>query len=285
MIPTPFDYEVATSVDHAVSLLRSAGEEPRLLAGGHSLLPLMKLRLARATTLVDIGRLDELRHVREDGGSIAVGALSRHHDLDSSALLRDACPILADAAGQIGDPQVRHRGTIGGSIAHGDPASDLPTVLLALDAELVVRGSEGERRIAAGEFFLGPFTTALGPDEILTEIRVPRLPGTWGSTYLKFGRRAQDWAIVGVAAVVERSDGRIGRAAIGLTNMGPTPVRATATEAALRGVEVTDGAAISAAASQAAEGAEPPYDTYATAEYRAALAQVLVRRAVQAALG
>jgi carbon-monoxide dehydrogenase medium subunit len=284
MIPTPFDYEVATSLEHAVSLLAGGGEEAKLLAGGHSLLPLMKLRLARPTALVDIGGLDELREVREQGEAIAIGALSRHHDLERSELLREACPLLAHAAGQIGDPQVRHRGTIGGSIAHGDPASDLPAVLLALDAELVIRGGDGERRIAAADFFLRPFETALEPHEILIEVRVPRLRETCGSTYLKFGRRAQDWAIVGVAAVVERTDGRIERAAIGLTNMGPTPVRAAATEASLSGIETVDESAISAAASRAADGAEPPFDTYATAEYRAALAEVLVRRAVRAAL-
>lgn len=285
MIPTAFDYEIATSLDHAQSLLRDGGEEARLLAGGHSLLPLMKLRLARATMLVDIGRLDELRYVRSEGDGIAIGALTRHHDVERSALLREACPLLAQAAGQIGDPQVRHRGTIGGSIAHGDPASDLPAVLLALDAELVTRGRDGERTIAAADFFVGPFMTGLEPDEILTEIRVPRLREGCGSTYLKFNRRAQDWAIVGVAAVVDCTGGEIERAGIGLTNMGATPVRATATEAALAGIEVADASAISAAAGHAAAGLEPPFDTYATAEYRTALVEVLVRRAVRAALG
>jgi carbon-monoxide dehydrogenase medium subunit len=285
MIPTAFDYEIATSLDHALSLLQGGGDDTKLIAGGHSLLPLMKLRLAGATALVDIGRLDELRHVREEGSAIAIGALTRHHDLGRSELLREACPVVAQAASQIGDPQVRHRGTIGGSIAHGDPASDLPAVLLALDAELVTRRGEGERRIAAADFFKGPFTTALEPDEILTEIRVPRLRETSRSTYLKFSRRAQDWAIVGVAAVVDCAEGKIETAAIGLTNMGPVPVRATRTETALAGVETTDEAAISAAAAHAAAGLEPPFDTYATAEYRTALTGVLVRRAVRAALG
>lgn len=285
MIPTAFDYEIATSLDHAQSLLRAGGEEAKLLAGGHSLLPLMKLRLARVTMLVDIGRLDELRGVRAEGDGIAIGALARHHDLERSALLREACLLLAQAAGQIGDPQVRHRGTIGGSIAHGDPASDLPAVLLALDAEIVTRGRDGERTIAAADFFVRPFMTALGPDEILTEIRVPRLREGCGSTYLKFSRRAQDWAIVGVAAVVDCTGGEIERVSIGLTNMGPTPVRAAAAEAALTGVDAADESRISAAAAQAAAGLEPPFDTYATAEYRSALVEVLVRRAVKASIG
>ena len=285
MIPTAFDYEIATSLDHAQSLLRDGGEDAKLLAGGHSLLPLMKLRLAQVTMLVDIGRLDELRGVRTEGDGIAIGALTRHHDLERSALLREACPLLAQAAGQIGDPQVRHRGTIGGSIAHGDPASDLPAVLLALDAELVAGGRDGERTIAAADFFVRPFITALEPDEILTEIRVPRLRDGCGSTYLKFNRRAQDWAIVGVAAIVDCMDGRIERVSIGLTNMGSTPVRAAATEAALTGIDAADESRISAAAAQAAAGLEPPFDTYATAEYRSALVEVLVRRAVEASIG
>jgi carbon-monoxide dehydrogenase medium subunit len=285
MIPTAFDYEVATSLDHALALLGGGGEEARLIAGGHSLLPLMKLRLARPTALVDIGRLDELRHVREKGDLIAIGALTRHHDLERSELLGEACPALARAASQIGDPQVRYRGTIGGSIAHGDPASDLPAVLLALDAEFVTRSEEGERTIPAADFFLRPFVSALEPHEILTEIRVPRLREASGSTYLKFSRRAQDWAIVGVAAVVDCADGVIEKAAIGLTNMGPTPVRATKTEAALVGIDTADESAISAAAGHATAESDPPFDTYATAEYRTALAEVLVHRAVRAALG
>ncbi len=283
MIPAPFDYEVATSVDHAASLLAGGGDDASLLAGGHSLLPLMRLRLARPALLVDIGRLDELRYIREDGDAVAIGALTRHHDLAGSPILAESCGIVAGAAGQIGDPQVRHRGTIGGSIAHADPASDMPAVLLALGAELVATGPGGSRSIAASDFFVGPFISALEPDEVLTEIRVPKLGGETGSAYLKFNRRAQDWAIVGVAAVVERENGSIRQAAIGLTNMGGVPVRATAVEQALSGADPAGGA-VSSAAAHAADGTEPPRDTHASSEYRAHLARVLVRRAVEAAL-
>ncbi len=283
MIPALFDYEVATSVEHAASLLAGGGDEASLLAGGHSLLPLMRLRLARPALLVDIGRLDELRYIREEGDAIAIGALTRHHDLAASGLLAESCGIVASAAGQIGDPQVRHRGTIGGSIAHADPASDMPAVLLALQAELVATGPGGSRSIAASDFFVGPFISALEAGEILTEIRVPKLGGETGSAYLKFNRRAQDWAIVGVAAVVERENGAISRAAIGLTNMGGVPLRATAVERALAGAE-SSGEAVATAAARSADGAEPPRDTHASSEYRAHLARVLVRRAVEAAL-
>ena len=285
MIPSAFDYEIATSPDHATSLLREGGEDARLIAGGHSLLPLMKLRLARPTLLVDIGRLDDLRYVREDGDRLVIGALTSHHELESSGLLAEACPLLSEAAGQIGDPQVRHRGTVGGSIAHGDPASDLPAVLLALNAELAVRGGQGERTIAIGDFFQMPFVTALESDEMLAEIRIPRVGSSGGCAYLKFSRRAQDWAIVGVAAVVQTEGDRIERAAIGLTNMGGTPLRAEAAETALTGLDVGDGKGIRAAAGRAADETDPPQDIDASAEYRAALARILVDRAVRAALG
>ena len=219
MIPARFDYEVAESVEQAIELLGS-GADAKLLAGGHSLLPLMKLRFAQPALLVDIGRLSQLSYVREDGDRIAIGALTRHHDVANDELLREANPLVAHTAGGIGDPQVRHMGTIGGSVAHGDPAADFPAVLVALEAELVARGPDGERTIASGDFFRGFLETALGPQEVLTEIRVPRLAGA-GWAYLKFQRRAQDWATVGVAAV--RSNGS---ARVALTNMGPTPVRA-----------------------------------------------------------
>jgi carbon-monoxide dehydrogenase medium subunit len=277
MIPAKFDYEVAESVDHAVALL---GEKPdaKLLAGGHSLLPAMKLRLARPACLVDIGRLSDLSYVQEEGGTIAVGALTRHRDVAASPALREHCPIVAHAAGQVGDPQVRHRGTIGGSLAHGDPASDLPTVVLALGGELVARGPEGDRAIAATEFFTGVFETALAPDEVLVEIRVPKLGPDWGWSYQKMSRRAQDWATVAVAAVVERVGGTIARASIGLTNMGATPLRATGAEEALAG-----GGSIEDAAALAAEGTDPPSDTAASADFRRHLARVLTRRALEEA--
>ena len=267
MIPAAFEYERAGSVDEALELL-GRDDETRLLAGGHSLIPLMRLRFARPSLLVDIGRLDDLRFVRDDGERIAIGALSRHADLAGSDTLRNACPVLAEAAGHIGDPQVRHRGTIGGSLAHADPASDLGTVLLALDAELVARGPGGERVIPAASFFTGPFDTALERQEVLTEIRVPK--GAEG-TYLKYARRAQDWATVGVAAV--RVGGRV---QVGLTSMGATPMRASGVEEAL-----ASGASAAEAAARAGEGTSPRGDANASPEYRAHLAQVLVRRALE----
>ena len=271
MIPAPFEYEVAASLDDAIELLGQS-EDAKLLAGGHSLLPLMKLRFARPATLVDIGRLSDLRYVREDGDRIAIGALSRHRDLQTDALLAKSCGILSYTAGLVGDPQVRHRGTIGGSVAHGDPASDLPTVLLCLDAEFVVRGPEGERTVEASDFFTGVFETALGPRDVLTEIRVPKLTG--GFAYEKFNRRAQDWATVGVAAVASN-----GGAKVALTSMGATPLRASAVEQALSG-----GASPADAAQKADEGTSPASDTAASSDFRRHLARVLTARALETAL-
>ena len=272
MIPAPFDYEVARSPEHAIELLGER-EDAKLLAGGHSLLPLMKLRLAVPSLLVDIGRLRDLAYVRPDGDRVAIGALTTHHEVHSSEVLRQLCPLLAETAGMVGDPQVRHRGTIGGSVAHADPASDIPTVLVALDAELVLRGPEGERTVPAGSFFRGLFESELGPRDILTEIRVPRLDGGAGWSYQKFNVRAQDWAIVGVAAVT-----RDGSAAVALTNMGETPLRARGVEEALAA-----GASPAEAAERAPEGTSPPGDALASAEYRRALARVLTRRALEEA--
>jgi aerobic carbon-monoxide dehydrogenase medium subunit len=272
VIPASFDYEVAESVDHAIELLGS-GPEAKLLAGGHSLLPFMRLRLARPELLVDVGRLGELSYVKEDGEAIAIGALTRYHDLERSEVLRAACPILAYAAGMVGDPQVRHRGTIGGSVAHCDPASDAPTILLALDAELVVRGPDGERRLPVAESFGGFLQTALDPQEVLTEIRVPAAAESW--SYQKHTRRAQDWPTVGVAAV--RANGG---ARVAFTNMGPTAVRANGVEEAL-----SSGADPAAAAERAAEGTSPPSDHNGSAEFREHLARVLTRRALEEALG
>ena len=271
MIPAKFDYVRATSADEAVSLLQEHGDEAKLLAGGHSLLPLMKLRLATPSVLVDVGRVRELSYVRDAGDHIAVGALTRHRDLEIDETLRREVPILSRVAGLVGDPQVRHRGTIGGSIAHGDPASDLPGVVLALGATLVARGPQGTREIAATEFFRGFLDTALASDEMLTEIRVPKVAGA-GWSYQKFNRRAQDWAIVGVAAV------RNGVTGVALVNMGSMPLRATAVEQALRG-----GASAADAAEHAAEGTEAPADLSAGTEYREHLARVLVRRALEEA--
>lgn len=279
MMPAAFDYEVAESVDHALELLRTK-EDPKLIAGGHSLLPLMKLRLARPATLVDIGRLGDLRGVRDAGDHLAIGGLTRHHDLNNDPLARQHCPLISYVAGLVGDPQVRHRGTIGGSLAHGDPASDLPTICLALDAVIVARGPNGERTIDATGFFNGFFETALGDDEIITEVRVPKT-GASGWSYLKFRQRSLDWATVGVAAVVGASNGSIQGARIALTNMGQTPLRASATEAALAGAPRD---AVAQAAEKADEGTDPPSDTWASADFRRHLVKVLTGRAVEEAL-
>jgi carbon-monoxide dehydrogenase medium subunit len=279
VIPAAFDYERAESVEQAVQLLGQHGEDAKLIAGGHSLLPLMKLRLARPTVLVDIDRLSDLEYVRDGGDHVEIGALTRMHALVDDPVLKEHCGLLAYAAGQVGDPQVRHRATIGGSVAHGDPASDPPTILLTLDASFVARGPGGERTIPAGEFFTSLFETVLAPDEVLTAIRTPKLNGA-GWSYQKFHRRAIDWAIVGVAAVVERSNGSVSSARIGLTNMGLTPLRASAVEGALSG-----GGDIAAAAEHAPQGTSPPSDTNASDEYRRELSKILVRRAVEEALG
>jgi carbon-monoxide dehydrogenase medium subunit len=265
MIPSKFDYTLAESVEHAIELL---GQDPeaKLLAGGHSLIPLMKTRLARPSKLIDIGRLG-LAGVTDGGDHLVVGALTRHADLEHDATAKQHCPILAHTAGQVGDRQVRHRGTIGGSCAHGDPASDLPTICRLLDATFVAQGPGGTRQIAAADFFKGFFDTALEANELLTEIHIPKTGGA-GWSYIKFRQRALDWATVGVAAVVN------GGAKIAFTNMGQTPIRASASEAAFG----SGGAAAAAAA--AAQGTDPPSDTWATADFRRHLAQVLTGRAL-----
>lgn len=271
MIPAAFDYQRPTSVDEAIRLLVDHGDEAKLLAGGHSLLPLMKLRLASPSLLIDIGRLDDLSYINDAGDHLAIGALTRHHRVETSSLVREQVPLLAHATGKVGDPQVRHRGTIGGSIAHGDPASDLPAVCLALGATFTAVGPSGSRQIAARDFFQGFLETALAADEILTEISVPKVPDA-GWSFQKFNRRAQDWAIVGVAAVHNGTTG------VALVNMGSTPVRAAGVEAAVAG-----GASAAEAASHASDGLDPPADLNASIEYRRHLAEVLVRRALQEA--
>ena len=272
MIPAKFDYQRASSAEEAISLLAEHGDEAKLLAGGHSLLPLMKLRLATPAMLIDVGRLADLSYIRDGGDHVAIGALTRHRDVETSELLAAEVPLLARAASSVGDPQVRHRGTLGGTLAHGDPASDLPAVVLALGGTLVARGPGGQREIAATDFFQGFLETALQPDELLTEVRIPKAGGR-GWSFQKFNRRAQDWAIVGVAAV--RTNGGAG---VALVNMGSVPLRATAVEAALAG-----GASAADAAMAAAEGLDPPGDLNASPEYRRHLAQVLVRRALEEA--
>jgi aerobic carbon-monoxide dehydrogenase medium subunit len=266
VIPAAFEYIPAQSAAHALDLLAEHGDDAKLLAGGHSLLPMMKLRLAMPEVLIDIGGLEELAGVRADNGELVIGATTRHADLAASELVRTEAPLLAYAAAQVGDPQIRHRGTIGGSLSHADPAADLPMALVALGGSVEIDGPGGSRVVAADDFFLGFFETALGPDELLTAVRIPRRPGVpWG--YQKFVRRSNDWAIVGVAAI----DGRIA-----LANMGPTPVRATAAEQAL-----AEGASAAAAAEHAADGTSPGEDMHADREYRRHLARVLTRRALE----
>ena len=272
MIPAPFEYVRADSADEAISLIGQHGDEAKFLAGGHSLLPLMKLRLAQPSVLVDIGRVDDLSYIRDAGDHIAIGALTRHMDVENSPVLAEHVPLLAHAAGHVGDPQVRHRGTIGGSIAHSDPASDLPATTLALGATYVAQGPNGTREIAAGEFFHGFLQTALEPDEMLTEIRVPKMNGA-GWSFQKFNRRAQDWAIVGVAAWRRNGD-----SGVALVNMGSVPILASSVSSAQAG-----GASIADAAEQAAAESEPQSDLNATPEYRVHLAKVLVRRALEQA--
>ena len=272
MIPAAFDYVRAGSVDEALAALTEHGDEAKVLAGGHSLLPLMKLRLATPAVLVDVGRLDELSYIREEGDELRIGGLTRHHDVEHSDLLKAQCGLLAHVASFVGDPQVRHRGTLAGSLAHGDPASDLPAAVLALGGSMVLRGPSGERVVPADEFFVGFLETALQPDELLVEVRVPKLPGA-GFSYQKFVKRAQDWAIVGAAAV--RSADRTG---VALVNMGSVPLRAAAVEQAIgSGASVTDAAAV------ADEGTSPSADLNATEEFRRHLARVLTRRALEEA--
>jgi len=271
MIPAAFDYVRAESADDAVAQLAEHGGDAKLLAGGMSLLPLMKLRLATPAVLVDVGRVRELSYVRDAGDHVAIGALTRHRDVETNDVLARKCGVLRAVAAQVGDNQVRHRGTIGGSIAHGDPASDLPAALLALDATFVAQGKSGTREIAASEFFRGFLETALAPDELLSEIRVPKT-GANGFAFEKFNRRAQDFAVVGVVAA-RTSDGTH----VSLINMGSTPLRAVAVEQAL-----AQGASAADAAQRAADGTEPSADLNASVEYRAHLARVLVRRALEA---
>ncbi len=270
MIPAGFDYTVADSSEAALAALAEHGDDAKLLAGGHSLIPLLKFRFAAPGVLVDIGRIDDLSYIRTDNGHIAIGALSTHRDVETSDVLQQHAPMLAHVASQIGDPAVRHRGTIGGSLAHGDPASDLPAALLALGGSVVAKGPGGEREIPATELFTSFLETALAPDEMITEVRVPRATGGW--SYQKFNRRAQDWAIV--AAAVQLGD----EPRVALVNMATTPVRSSAVEQALAG-----GASAAAAGAVAGEGMSPPEDLNGDAEYRTHLASVLVERAITGA--
>jgi aerobic carbon-monoxide dehydrogenase medium subunit len=284
MIPAAFDYARPTTVDEALQAIAEGGEDVKILAGGQSLIPVMRLRLAAPSTVVDLTRVAELRGVRDDGDAIVIGAMTTHSDVLSDPLVQEFAPLIAEATETVADRQVRHRGTFGGALAHADPAGDLPAVALALDAEFVVVGPSGRRTVPARDFFVDYLTTALEESELLVEVRVPKLSGQWGMHYEKFNRVAQAWSIVAVAAAVRRENGSIAEARIGLTNMGPTPLRATAAEQALAGAAAT-AEAIAAAADRAAEGTEPSSDLNAQADYRQHLARVLTRRAVSAAAG
>ena len=283
MIPVEFEYVRPSSVDEAVSALGQAGEDGKVLAGGQSLIPVLRLRLAAPSTLVDLGGIADLTGIREDGDALVIGAMTSHAEVAASDLVRQHLPMVAEAAQSIGDPQVRHMGTFGGSLSHADPAGDLPSVALALDAVMTAVGPDGRREIPAGEFFTDYLTTALAPEEILAEVRLRKLPG-WGMHYAKFNRVAQAWAIVGVAAAVRRENGSIAEARVALTNMGATPLRAHAVEQAVAGREAS-GDALAEACAAAAEGTSPSSDTTASAEYRNHLATVLSRRALAAAVG
>lgn len=282
MIPSTFDYEAPATVEEAVALLGDTGREVKVLAGGQSMLPVLRMRLASPELLVDLGRIAGLRGVRRDGDTLVIGAMTTTDEMTRNPLVRQHARLLSLAAETVADPQVRHRGTFGGSLAHGDPAGDMGAAALALDAEMVIVGAGGSRTVAAREFFTDLFTTAVGSGELLTEVRVPDHTG-WGAHYEKLNRTAQGWSIVAVAAVVKVSGGTIEQAKIGLTNMGLVPLRASGVEAALAGGPATDEA-IAAAAARAGEGTSPMEDSNADEEFRSHLATVLTRRAVTAAV-
>jgi carbon-monoxide dehydrogenase medium subunit len=284
VIPAKFDYVRPGSVDEAVRALADGGEDAKVIAGGQSLLPLLRLRLAYPELLVDVGGIDELRGVRDSGDALVIGARTTHYQLVHDPLVAEHAGLLAQATGTVADPAVRHRGTLGGALAHGDPAGDLPAVILALDGTLIARGPDGERQVAAADFFVDYLTTSLEPDEILTAIRIPKLGPGWGYRYEKFHRTAQSWATVGVAALVRRSNGSVAEARIGLTNMGTVPLRATAAEQAASGAEASR-AALNEAAAHADEGTEPPGDLHGAPDYRRHLARVLTGRALAVAAG
>jgi aerobic carbon-monoxide dehydrogenase medium subunit len=284
MIPGKFDYVRPETVDGAVRALAEAGDEAKVIAGGQSLLPLLRLRLAYPDVLIDVGGIDELRGVSDAGDALVIGSRTTHYQLVHDPLVAEHAGLLAQATSTVADPAVRHRGTLGGALAHADPAGDLPAVILALDGTLIARGPGGEREIAAADFFVDYLTSSLEPDEILTAIRIPKLGPGWGYRYEKFHRTAQSWATVGVAALVRRDNGTVAEARVGLTNMGTVPVRATATERAASGAEASR-AALSEAAAHADEGTEPPGDLHGAPDYRRHLARVLTGRALATAAG
>jgi carbon-monoxide dehydrogenase medium subunit len=284
MIPASFDYVAPQSVEDAVAALASAGEDAKVMAGGQSLIPVLRLRLSYPETVVDLGRIPELKGVRDDGDAIVIGSMTTHDEILRDPLVRQFAPLLVQATETVADPQVRHRGTFGGSLSHADPAGDLPSVALALDAELVIAGPDGRRTVAARDFFVDYLTTAIQQGEVLVEIRLPKLGEGWGTCYEKFNRVAQAWSIVAVAAAVRRQNGSITEARVALTNMGTTPLRATAVEQALAG-KAASAEWLADAASHAAEGTSPTSDVNAQADYRAHLATVLTKRALTKAAG
>jgi carbon-monoxide dehydrogenase medium subunit len=283
MIPARFDYVAPTSVEEALSALASAGDDVKIMAGGQSLLPVLRMRLNAPDVVIDLGRIDSLRGVRDDGDAIVIGALTTHSDVVTDPLVKEHALLLSKAAAEVADNQIRHRGTFGGSCAHADPAGDMGPAALALDAQFVIAGSGGTRTVAAQDFFVDLFETAIGEDEILTEIRIPKHTG-WGAHYEKFVRVQHQWPIVAVAATVKAEGGTISEAKIGLTNMGSTPLRASATETALAGARATEDG-VRAAADQAADGTNPPSDLNGDSDYRKHLVTVLTRRAVLEAAG
>jgi carbon-monoxide dehydrogenase medium subunit len=280
MIPAAFDYVRAASVDEAIRLLQEHGEEAKLLAGGHSLIPMMKLRLAAPAMLIDIAGIPQLGAIALAGRRVTIGALTTHAALAASEELRQDAPALWDAANQLGDPQVRNRGTIGGACAHGDPAADYPAVLQALDATFTLAGPDGQRDVPAAEFFRGMFDTALGSAEVLTRIAFDAAPK---SAYVKYHHPASHYAVVGAAVVLELDGLRIRTARVALTGIGDAAFRAQAAEAALAGVDVRDAAALKASCAALAAGVEARSDTFASAAYRAAMADVFVHRAIERA--
>ena len=283
MIPAQFDYLAPASVEEALAALAEHGDEAKVIAGGQSLLPVLRMRLNAPGVLIDLGKIGSLRGIREDGDAIVIGAMTTHADVGSDVLVEQHAALITKAMAHLADAQVRHRGTFGGALAHADPAGDLGAPTLALGAEFVIAGSGGSRTVSADDFFVGLFETAIGEDELLTEVRIPKHTG-WGAHYEKFVRVAHQWPIVAVAATVKAEGGTISEARIGLTNMGSTPLRATAVEQALVGQPATDDA-VRAAAQAAADGTNPPSDLNGDSGYRRHLATVLTRRAVLAAAG
>jgi aerobic carbon-monoxide dehydrogenase medium subunit len=283
MIPAQFDYLAPTSVEEALSALSEHGDDAKIIAGGQSLLPVLRMRLNAPELVIDLGRIDSLRGIREEGDALVIGAMTTHHDVRTSDLVNAHAAVVVKALEQLADEQIRHRGTFGGALVHADPAGDLGAPALALGAEFVIAGSSGTRTVPASEFSVDLFETAVGEDEILTEVRIPKHTG-WGACYEKFVRVKHQWAIVAVAATVRVEGGTIAEARVGLTNMGSTPVRATAVEEALAGVPATEDG-VRPAAEQAAEGTDPPSDLNGDSDYRRHLATVLTRRAVLAAAG